>query len=29
MMDVMTLCTTVTFMELDESGKKVAEVQHR
>eukprot|EP00200_Dunaliella_tertiolecta_P013904 CAMPEP_0202391636 /NCGR_PEP_ID=MMETSP1127-20130417/91940_1 /ASSEMBLY_ACC=CAM_ASM_000462 /TAXON_ID=3047 /ORGANISM="Dunaliella tertiolecta, Strain CCMP1320" /LENGTH=687 /DNA_ID=CAMNT_0048994083 /DNA_START=45 /DNA_END=2107 /DNA_ORIENTATION=- len=29
MMDVLTLCATVTFIELDEAGKKVAEVQHR
>jgi hypothetical protein len=29
MMDVMTLCTMVTFVELDAAGKKVAEVQHR
>jgi len=28
-MDVMSLCATVVFIELDEAGQKVAETQHR
>lgn len=29
MMDVMSLCATVVFIEVNEAGQKVAEVHHR